>query len=138
MTCSCSEKFRGIDGLAGVIVPETRTGAVTVRSEGYVPLSTVPSEHLIPATPTATPVARPAGLIVATPMAVEVHCTELVTSCVVPSVSIPVATNCWVRPLGIAVISGVILIDCRTGGPTAATVDPLSAADVALIVVFPW
>ena len=61
--------------------------------------------------PTPTPVARPVALIVAAEMFDDAHVTELVRFCIVPSLNVPVAVNCCVRPLAIEGFDGVTAID---------------------------
>ena len=71
-----------IDGLAGVTAIDSNVGAVTVSP--VEPLID-PEVALIVVLPAATPVARPALVIVATAVFVELHVTELVRFCVLLS-----------------------------------------------------
>jgi hypothetical protein len=68
--------------------------------------------------PTATPVARPAVVMVATPVFEEVHVTWPVRFCVVLSLYVPVAVNCCVIPAGIAGLAGVTVMDVRVAAAT--------------------
>ena len=47
------------------------------------------------------------------------------------------AVNCWVSPEVILGLAGVTTMDCKTGGPTVKIADPLTASDIAMIVVGP-
>jgi hypothetical protein len=82
-------------GFTGVIVIESNTAGVTVS---VVEPDIAPEEAAIVVIPVAKLLARPlvSGplLTVATVASVELQCTVAVTSCVVPSVKVPVAVNC--------------------------------------------
>ena len=62
-------------------------------------------------------------MIVATDGVAEAHVTWLVRFCVVPSVYVPVAVNCWVAPLAIDGFAGVTAIDCSVAAVTVSVVD---------------
>ena len=83
-----------IVGFAGFTAMETRDAAVTVRV--VLPLI-APEVAVIVAVPVALLVARPilfpSLLMVATSGVSLDHCTVCVTSCVLPSVNVPVAAN---------------------------------------------
>ena len=85
----------------------------------------------------ATPVARPAAVMVATEVVAEAHVTWLVRSSVVLSESVPVAVNCSVWPLGTLGLAGVTAIDWTTGGVTVITVDPVTPSSEALMMDVP-
>src|SRR6185369_1385086 len=113
--------------------------AVTVRTVEPV---TAPEVALMVVVPVATPVARPwlplVLLIVATPVSDDAHVTEVVRSWVLPSLKVPVAVNCWVPATLIEGFAGVTAIDCNAGGGvTVSTVEPVTAPEVALMVVVP-
>ena len=57
--------------------------------------------------------------------------------CVEPSVKVPVAVNCCVRPLAIVGFAGVTAIDVTTAAVTVSVVVPLTLPEVAVIVVDP-
>jgi hypothetical protein len=63
--------------------------------------------------PTARPVAKPAVVIVATEVLVEVQATEVVRFCVLSSLYVPVAVNCCPVPAGMEGLAGVTEIDTR-------------------------
>jgi hypothetical protein len=82
-------------GFGGVTVIETRTAAVTVSE---VEPDTLPEVAMMPVDPAATPVANPMEpavlLIVAIELSDELQVADVVMSCVVLSVKVPVAVNC--------------------------------------------
>jgi hypothetical protein len=96
--------------LAGVIAIETSVGALTVS---VVEPEIEPELAVMDVLPTAIPVANPAVLIVATPVAEEAQLTELVMFCVLPSEYVPVAVNCSVVPAAIDGFAGVTAIETR-------------------------
>ena len=96
-----------------------------------------PSVAVIVDVPAATPVARPAAVMVATEVVAEAQVTWLVRSSVELSENVPVAVNCSVSPLGMLGLAGVTAIDCRTAGVTVSTVEPVMPPSVAVIVDVP-
>jgi hypothetical protein len=132
---NCWVRLVPMEMFDGVRVAEVRTGAVTVKVAAAL---NAPDTAPIVATPWPAPVASPAGLIVATPGADELHCTNEVRSCVERSLRVPVALNCWVLPFGIDVLAGAIEIDCSTGAVTVRVVDPLTVPEAAVMLVAPW
>jgi hypothetical protein len=76
-------------------------------------------------------------LIVATPGTEEAQVTVDVNACVVPSVKIPVATNCKVVPSAIVAIDGVTMSAASGAVVTVRVVVPVTPWKVALIVVVP-
>jgi hypothetical protein len=103
----------GIDGLAGATVMETTVAAVIVRS---VEPAIEPEVAVILAEPIAAAVAMPDALIVARLAEDELHETDDVRSCFVPSLIEPVAVNCCLAPSPIERFAGVTLIAVKTGG----------------------
>ena len=95
IAANCCVVPRAIDGYAGVTAIDSKIAAVTLS---VVLLIMDPEVAVICAEPVPTVVANPielvALLIVAIVSAFELHCTNLVKSCVLPSVKAPVATNC--------------------------------------------
>jgi hypothetical protein len=121
-----------IEALAGVTAMETSVG-VTVR---LVEPLIDPKVALMFVLPAVTAVARPA-LMVATVVLVEVQDTVLVRFCVLPSLYVPVAVNCWVVPLAIEVLAGVTAIDTNAAGVTVRVAVPLIelvALDVMVVL----
>ena len=112
-------------GLAGVTAIDCRAAGVTVSTvEPLTPLSVA----LIVEVPGATPVARPAAVIVATGGVAEAQVTWLVRFCVVLSVKVPVAVNCCVAPLGDARVGRRHRDRLQgRGACTVSTVEPVNA-----------
>jgi hypothetical protein len=113
---NCSVVPFAIDGLAGVTAIDTSVAAVTVNvSAGLVtPLNAA----VICDVPTATPLARPAELIVATAVAADTHVACVVRFCVLVSEYVPVAVNCSLVPLAIDGPTGVTAIDTSVAAAT--------------------
>ena len=85
------------EGFTGVIAMETRAGCATFRVLEPV---IGPKVAVMVALPVPTPVAKPVLLTLATAGADELHVTELVRFCVLPSVYVPAAVNCCDLPRG--------------------------------------
>jgi hypothetical protein len=83
-----------------------------------------------------TLLAKPALLIVATAVLLEVQVTVLVKSRVVLSLYVPVAVNCCVVPLAIEGFVGVTAIEV-SDAVTVSVVEALVDPEVAWIVVVP-
>src|ERR1017187_8864123 len=98
-----------MDGLAGVTAIDCSVAAVTVNT---VDPLTAPDVALIVLVPTATPLANPPTVIVATPVVADAQVTDAVRSCVLLSLKVPVAVNCRVAPLVMDGFAGVTAIDC--------------------------
>jgi hypothetical protein len=131
---NCCVAPLAIDGFAGVTAIDCSVAAVTVSK---VEPEIDDDVAVIVELPTPAPLARPAALIVATVVVPEVQVTVDVKFCVVPSLNVPVAVNCWVAPLAIDGFAGVTAIDCSVAAVTVRTVEPLIPPDVALIVEVP-
>ena len=129
---------KAIEGLAGAVAIETKAAAVTVSV--VVPLI-VPDVAVIAAAPVATLVARPCVprslLMLAVAGVSEVQPTVWVRSCVLPSVKVPVAVNCWVTPSGMTGMAGVSAIDTNTAGVTSKVAEPVTPSEVALTPLLP-
>lgn len=67
----------------------------------------------------------------------EVQSTEAVTSCVLESLKVPVAANCFVVPTAILEFAGVTLIETRVAAVTVSEAVPLTDPEAAVIVVVP-
>ena len=87
--------------------------------------------------PVPVPVANPPFEIVATEGVSDAHAAVLVTSCTLPSLYVPVAPNCCVRPAATEGFAGVTAIDTSTGGATLSVVEPVIDPELALTVVLP-
>src|SRR5437667_12707679 len=130
-------------GFVGVTAIEVRVAAVTVS---VVLPETPPKVAVIVVVPAATDVARPcdppALLIVATAVLDELQVTWVVRSCVVLSLKVPVAVNCWVNPSGRPGLVGVTAIETRVALVTVSVaqvfvVVQLTLPSVAVIVMGP-
>ena len=77
-------------------------------------------------------------LMVATDVVSELHRAAVVTSCVVLSVMVAVAVNCFVRPFATLGFVGEIAKDATVAAVTFKFVLPLTPFKVALITVVPW
>jgi len=122
------------DGLAGVTARETRTAGPTLSvAEAVVE----PELAVMVAVPTPVPVANPLPATVATVIEDEPHVTELVRVCVLPSLYVPVAVNCWLVPFAIVVLEGTIDMETRTGAVTATLAEPVTAPELALMLAVP-
>src|SRR5579859_4872183 len=84
----------------------------------------------------ALAVAKPPLVIVATVVDDDFHVTELVMSCVLLSLYLPVALNCCVSPLGTDGVAGVTVIDTRDGGSTVKLI-PLLAFPPTVTTTLP-
>jgi hypothetical protein len=96
-----------------------------------------PAVAVIVAAPTPPPVATPLVAIAATIVADELQLTPFVTSCLLPSLYVPVATNCWLVPFAIEALPGLTESDRSIGGVTASVAEPLIVPEVAAIAVVP-
>lgn len=124
-----------IEGFAGVTATAARAALVTVRVVDPV---TAPELAAIVVVPTPVLVASPPLEIVATPGEEELQLTALVRYCVLPSLYVPVATNCCVWPLATKGAEGVTVMLCKTAEEiTVKLAEPLMAAEEACMVVFP-
>jgi hypothetical protein len=123
-----------IDGFAGVTAIDCNVAAVTVSNVEPLMDDDV---AVIVEVPTPAPEASPAALIVAVAVVPELQVTLDVRFCVVPSLKVPVAVNCWVLPLVIDGFAGVTAIDCSVAAVTVSKVEPLMDDDVAVIVEVP-
>jgi len=72
----------------------------------------------IVASPTSTPVTTPLAETIAMLVIEDNHVTVDVRTCVLPSVYVPVAVNCWTVPRASEEFAGAITMDCRAAGNT--------------------
>lgn len=116
------------------LLPAVSDVAVTVTD--VVP-DMVPVAAVIMVWPGATVIARPPGLTVRTPGLDELQSAVLEKSAVVPSVKMPLAVNCLVRPLARDRFPGVIDIVLKVACITVTVVLPDIVPDVAVITAVP-
>ena len=131
---NCSVSPFGTDGLTGVNAIDFRVAARTVS---VVEPTTLPSVAVIVVAPVASVEARPVVEIVAAAVFDDAQMTEPVRFCVVPSVKVPVAVNCWVSPLARLELAGVTAMEATTAGVTVSVVVPLTLPSVAMMVEEP-
>lgn len=108
---NCCNVPSGIDGVAGATAMEVTLAPVTMR---LAVEKTLPELAMIVALPAAIPTASPGApftLMLATAGFPEVHCTEPLMFCVLPSVNVPAAVNCALVLWAIEIVKGVIAID---------------------------
>src|SRR5438270_10401261 len=106
------------------VEPYTLPNVVSMYADMYV----------VPAPMAVTSPVLPA---VTTVVSLELQVAELVTSCVLPSVYVPVAVNCWVVPLTIDAFAGFIAMEDTIGGVTVNVAVPATLPEVAVMVVLP-
>jgi hypothetical protein len=127
-----------IVALPGVTAIDSSAAAVTVS---VVVPCTAPELAVIVTVPVPALVASPwlpaVLLMLATDPVSELHSTVPVTSCVLPSVNVPVAENCCVVPSGITGIAGVTAIETSVAGFTVTVVVPLTVPIAAVTLVLP-
>ena len=123
-------------GLAGVTPKLTSAAFATVRvAFGLV---TDPTVAVIFAEPVERVLAKPLELIVAVAGVSEFHVAVDVRFAVDPSVYVPVAANCSVKPLAILTLSGVTAMLTSAGAATVnVSVGLVTDPTVAVIFVVP-
>jgi hypothetical protein len=131
---NCCVRPLAIEGLAGVTAIDCSVAAVTVSK---VEPEIAPEVAVIDDVPAETAVARPTAVIVAVAGVAELQVMLPVRFCVLLSLNVPVAVNCWVRPLAIEGFAGVTVIDCNVAAVTVRVVEPVIDPDLALIEEVP-
>ena len=81
--------------------------------------------------PVFTPLARPVLLTVATEELEEAHVTTLVKLSLLPSVRVPVATNCWAVPLAMEAFEGDKAMEDSAADVTVKDTEPTTEPDAA-------
>ena len=97
----------------------------------------VPKAALMVVLPLATLDARPEALIVAAAGVEDVQTTDAEMSCVLLSLKVPVAVNCFVELVDIVEFAGITAMDTKVAAVTVRDAVPLTDPDVAVIVVVP-
>ena len=139
---NCFVVPRGMLGLVGVTEIDTSVAGVTVSvvvPDTFVAGSMAVIETEAVAIDVAKPFEPDALLILATPVVDDPQVTDAVKFCVVLSVYVPVAVNCFVVPRGMLGLVGVTEIDTSVAGVTVSVVVPdmFVAGSVAVIVAEP-
>src|SRR5882762_3480826 len=88
-------------------------------------------------TPTASPEFPAELLMVAKAGLDEVHVTELVRSCVLPSPNVPTALYCRPTSTGMLIVVGVTAIDCNAVDSTTTLAVFETEPSVAVMVAAP-
>jgi hypothetical protein len=96
-----------------------------------------PTDAVIVELPTASALAKPVLLTVATLAADEFHTAVELRSWVVLSVKCPVVVNCWVIPAGTVTLAGVTTIELTAAAVTVRAAEPEIGPEVAEIVTLP-
>jgi hypothetical protein len=135
---NCRVSPFAIEGFAGVTPIETSVAAVTVSVVlPLTPLSVAVMTDDPVFTDEASPSLPDAFEMVAVAVVADVHVTAVVRFCVVMSVYVPVAVNCWVVPFAIDGVGGVTAIDTNVAADTVNVVLPLTPPSVAVITLLP-
>ena len=90
-----------------------------------------PEAALMVAEPATKPSARPLGEMVVIVVFDVDHFTELVRFCVLLSVNVPVAVNCWVSPRAAEGFAGVTAMDTKAAAETVDVVEPVTEPEAA-------
>lgn len=134
---NCWVVVLGMVTLSGLTAIETRMASVTVRVAEVV---MVPTAAWMVDFPTESPVARPGVPTLAmdaTTVLLDDQVTAEVNTWVLPSLKVPVATNCWVNPRATEGAVGVTASDTRTAGVTVKMVEPVFPPKAAETEVVP-
>lgn len=126
----------GVEALLGVTRIDTNVGAA-LKTVMLVEPATDPEVAVIVEEPVPAPEAKPPAVMTPTEKFDELHVAELVRSCVLPSLNVPIAVNCWVVPNATEGFAGVTAIDCRVAPVTAKPPEPLTLPNVATTVTAP-
>lgn len=128
----------GMEMLIGASATDVSAAFVTVR---FATPETLPDVAVIVELPGVNPFAVPSVgkelLTVATLEAEELHVAVLVTSCVLPSVNVPVALKLVVVSAAIDAAGGTTAIVTTFGGATVSVVAPLTPSKLAETVDVP-
>jgi hypothetical protein len=103
----------GVTAIDDIVACATEMVVEEVMDAEAAVIVAVPCPELV-----ARPLLPELLLIMATVALLEVQVTVEVTSCVLPSVYVPVAVNCWAKPRAIAGTCGTIAIDTSAAGFT--------------------
>lgn len=120
--------------LAGLTLMEIRCAEETVSP---VDPLTAPKTALIVLLPVATLVTRPWLLMVAAAGFEEVQTADALMSCVLLSLNVPVAVNCFVVPTAMLEFAGVTAIETRLAPVIVSDAVPVTEPELAVIVATP-
>ena len=127
---NCCGTPAGTLGDCGLITIDTNCAAVTAT---VVEPEIDPEAAVMLADPAVTPVT----FLTVTEFMSEDQSAEEVSSCMLPSVKVPVAVNCSLVPAEIEEFAGVTAIEISAAAVTVSVVEPLIEPDDAVIVEVP-
>lgn len=130
---NCFVAPAGIVLFKGAIASDNSVALVTVAES--VP-DIAPAVAVIVVVPAATAWPSPLTSTVITLVALDDHVTD-VSSCVLPSLKMPVAVNCCCVPGAKEGLAGVTVIESRLAGTTVIVEESVNAPTVAVMVVVP-
>jgi hypothetical protein len=124
-------------GCGAKIILVGKTAGPPARIEMKIAVPAMPEdEAVMVADPRAEAVANPVAVMVtAPPLLLQV--TELVRSCVVPLLYVPVAVNCCVPPWVTVMSEGLSASETSVAGVTVKVADPVMEDELAVIVAEP-
>ena len=131
---NCWRTPTGKLALDGVTAMEDRVAGIIVR---VVLPQMLPEVAEMMEVPTATAVARPMLLTVATDVFDDLQVTCVVISWLVPSEYMPVAVNCWGTIMGMIAEDGVTAMEDRVAGITVRSVLPEMLPEMAVMMDVP-
>ena len=135
---NCCDVPRAMFGLGGATVSVVSVALVTVTPvDPTTPANVAVMVEVPGATPITMPALPVATLTVATDGAEEVHVTELVRFCVLPSANVPVAVYCMATCAGKLEATGVTAMDCSAEDSTMTLAVLAMLPSVAVIVAEP-
>jgi hypothetical protein len=110
---------------------------LTLETVNPVEPLTEPKAAEILLVPAATLVTSPLLLIVAAVAVDELQSTDVVMSCVLLSLKVPVAVNCLVAPMGMVELTGETATETTVALVTVTPAVPLIPAELAVTVALP-
>lgn len=99
--------------------------------------ATAPRVAVMVVLPVATLLARPCALMVAAAAVDELQITEVAMSCVLESLKVPFAVNCFVVPTDMLEFAGVTAIETKVALVTVNDAAPFIDPEVAVMVAVP-
>ncbi len=121
-------------GFAGSTVIET---SLVVETVSPADPETAPNVAVMVVLPVAALLAKPWPLMPAAAALDELQTTEPLMSCVLESLNVPVAVNCFVVPTAMLDPAGVTASETSVAPVTVSDAVPLTDPSVAVIVVVP-
>src|SRR5471032_1360348 len=116
-------------GFCGVTAIDNSTAGVTVST---VLALKAPVVAVICVAPATLPSAKPPAAMLAVAGVADAKAETAVTSCVVPSLNVPVTVNCCVPPMATDGVSGAMAMALSTAGDTVSCAVAAMPPNVAL------